>query len=61
VESADSKARRYEQLYPATGVPDAQAAERMERLDRKAKAREGGRLGSRFVTVPELPWHRGGR
>jgi hypothetical protein len=57
MESAESKAARYERRFPNTGVPLEQAAERQERLDRKARLRDGGRV-SRFVTVPELPWRR---
>lgn len=58
-ESAESKARRYERRFPATGIPEAQAAERMERLDLKSRRRDGGRIGHRFTLVPALPWHRG--
>lgn len=54
--SAADKAKRYERLYPGALSDDAQKAERMERLDMKARRREG-RAG-RYVTVPEMPWHR---
>jgi hypothetical protein len=54
---AETKAQRYERLYPGALTDDAQKAERMERMDAKARKREGSR-GSRFVTVPEMPWHR---
>ncbi len=48
-------AEEYERRYPGTGIPQAQAAERMERiLARDAR----GTRRSRFVTVPEMPWHR---
>jgi hypothetical protein len=52
MESAESKAARYEQRHSGTGVSVAQAAERQDRLDRKTER------GRRLVTVPELPWHR---
>lgn len=59
MEGAGSKAARYERRFPGTGVSDAQAAERMERLDLKEKVtNEGGRKASRFFSVPELPWKR---
>ncbi len=58
MEGAASKAARYEKRYPGTGISEAQAAERQERLDLKARRRNGGRIGHRYVLVPELPWHR---
>lgn len=58
MESAESKAARYEARFPGTGVGDAQAAERQERMDRRARVASGGRR-TRFVGVPELPWKRG--
>jgi hypothetical protein len=54
--SADEKARRYERLFPGALTDDAQKAERMERLDLKQRRKEG--RASRFVMVPEMPWHR---
>lgn len=48
------KAEAYERRYPGTGVPEAQAIERMERIERKEREQRR----SRFVTVPELPWHK---
>ena len=49
----DSKADRYERLYPGTGIPEAQKEERMERLDLKAEVashRRSNRL--RGIVVP---------
>lgn len=57
VESAESKAERYERRFPGTGVSPSQAAERQERLDAQERAAAGRR--ARFVSVPELPWKRG--
>ena len=59
MESAESKATRYERRFPGTGVTEAQAAERQERLDRRERMASGGRR-TRFVSVPELPWNRKG-
>jgi hypothetical protein len=58
MESAESKAARYEQRFPGTGIAAEQAAERQERLDLKVRRRDGGRVGNRFVIVPQLPWQR---
>lgn len=58
MESAESKAARYERRFPGTGASVAQAAERQEREDRKARVASGGRR-TRFVGVPDLPWKRG--
>lgn len=52
---AAEKAKRYERLYPGALSDDAQKAERMERIDLKERKQEGGR-GTRYVTVPDLPW-----
>jgi hypothetical protein len=54
--SAADDAKRYERLYPGALTDDAQKAERMGRMD--SKQRQEGRRGSRYVTVPEMPWHR---
>jgi hypothetical protein len=57
-ESEASKAARYEKRYPgATEGDESKAAARMDRMDFKERQREG-RRGSRYVSVPELPWHR---
>jgi len=53
---ADDNAQRYERLYPGALTDDAQKAERMERLDLKERRKES--RASRFVVVPEMPWHR---
>lgn len=51
------RARRYEKAYPGALTDEAQKAARQDRMD--FKARQGdGRRGSRFVTVPALPWKR---
>jgi len=51
--SAESKAQRYERLYPGALTDEAQKAERMERIDAKERRGRG-----RYITVPEMPWHR---
>lgn len=52
-----AKARRYERLYPGTGIPEAQKEERMEREDLKRDRREHRRTNrSRGIIVPGLPW-----
>lgn len=53
---AETNAQRYERLYPGALTDDAQKAERMERIDLKERRKEG--RASRFVVVPEMPWHR---
>ena len=53
---AETNAQRYERLYPGALSDDAQKAERMERIDLKERRKEG--RASRFVVVPEMPWHR---
>jgi hypothetical protein len=53
---AETNAQRYERLYPGALSDDAQKAERMERIDLKERQKES--RGSRFVVVPEMPWHR---
>jgi hypothetical protein len=56
----DAKARRYDALMPGTGVPEAQATERMERRDFKEERRTLRRTSrNRGIIVPELPWKRG--
>jgi hypothetical protein len=52
-----AKAEAYERLYPGTGVPEAQAIERQDRIEHRERRQGDGRR-SRFTTVPELPWHR---
>jgi hypothetical protein len=54
--SAADDAQRYERLYPGALTDDAQKAERMERIDLKERRKES--RGSRYVVVPEMPWHR---
>ena len=49
------KARRYEKSYPGAVSDESQAAARQDKMDWKERQREG-RHGSRFVSVPELPW-----
>lgn len=53
--SAETKAQRYERMYPGALTDDAQKAERMERIDLKERKKSGGR-GTRLFLVPELPW-----
>jgi len=55
--SEAEKARRYEKSYPGAVNDESQAAARQDRMDYKDR-QQGGRRGSRFVSVPELPWHR---
>ena len=50
------QARRYEKRYPGATDDESQRAARQDRMD--FKDRQGdGRRGSRFVSVPALPWH----
>ncbi len=52
-------AEQYEKRYPATGVPEAQKEERMERIlfkQERGSLRRAGR--TRGIVVPELPWKR---
>lgn len=52
-----AKARRYEQIAPQTGIPEAQAEERMDRRDFKQERRDHRRTGrTRGIIVPRLPW-----
>lgn len=54
-----SKAERYEQQFPGTGISDAQKEERMERIDFKQESSALRRTGrNRGIIVPELPWKR---
>lgn len=55
--SGGSPADRYERLYPETGIPDAQKAERMERIDFKRERASNRRTGrTRGIVIPALPW-----
>lgn len=50
------KARRYERLYPDTGISENQKEERMERIDFKAERRSLRRTGrNRGILIPDLP------
>ncbi len=50
-------ADEYHRLYPGTGVGEAQAAERMERIQFKQDVPAGRRTGrTRGIIVPALPW-----
>jgi hypothetical protein len=54
---ASRLAREYERRYPGTGVGEAQAAERMERIQFKQDGAEHRRTGrTRGIIVPALPW-----
>lgn len=54
--SEAEQARRYEKRYPGATDDESQRAARQDRQD--FKDRQGaGRRGSRYVTVPALPWH----
>lgn len=53
--SEAEKARRYEKSYPGALSDESQAAARQDRMDWKTRQHEG-RRGSRYVSVPELPW-----
>ena len=47
----------YNRSYPGTGVSEAQAAERQERIEFKRDAALGRRTSrSRGVVIPALPW-----
>lgn len=47
----------YERRYPGTGVSEAQAAERMDRITFKEDAAQHRRTGrTRGIIVPALPW-----
>jgi len=51
------KSDAYEKKYPGTGISEAQKHERMERLEfKERKAGTGRTSGSRFVSVPDMPW-----
>ena len=55
--SEETLAREYERRYPETGIPEAQKAERMERLAFKEERRSLRRSGrTRGIVVPALPW-----
>lgn len=47
-----SDAERYEHRHPETGVGEAQAAERQQRID----LRVGGLRRTSMIVVPALPW-----
>jgi len=53
--SERERAARYEKLYPGTGVSEAQAAERMDRIDFKEDPGRRTRARRTFL-VPDLPW-----
>lgn len=51
------KAQAYEERYPATGIPEAQKEERMERLSFKEERQTFHRTTrNRGIIVPRLPW-----
>ncbi len=53
----NKKAEAYEKKYPGTGITEAQKIERQDRIEfKERKAGTGRTSGSRFVSVPELPW-----
>lgn len=53
------KADRYERNYPNTGISEAQKEARQDRIEYNERKRGDGRTsGSRFVSVPDLPWLR---
>ncbi len=62
--SQDGKARKYDELRPGVNIPDAQKAERFERMkfrenDEFGSARtkvSGGKRSGSSMLVPELPW-----
>lgn len=52
-------ARRYDALYPETGLPEAQKEERMQRIDFKAERQQLRRTGrTRGIVVPARAWDR---
>ena len=52
-------AAEYERLYPQTGCPEAQKAERMERLIFKGERSSLRRIGrNRGIVVPDLPYRK---
>ena len=55
--SVERLAGEYEKRYPETGVSEAQAAERMERIALK-EDRASHKLThrNRGIVVPDLPW-----
>lgn len=54
---ASRLADEYERRFPGTGVGEAQAAERMERINFKEDGRTHRRTGrTRGIIVPALPW-----
>lgn len=55
--SEAAQARRYEATYPGALTDEAQKAARQDRIEFKAR-QSTGRRGSRYVTVPDLPWKR---
>lgn len=55
----DARAEAYERRYPETGVSEAQAIEREERLRFKERRASGHVTGrTRAFVMPELPWLR---
>ena len=54
MESTAAKAARYEASHPNTELPEAQKAERQERLELKSRS-YGSR--TRIFTMPAMPWH----
>ena len=51
------KADAYERKYPNTGISEAQKEARQHKIEWKEhKAGTGKTSGSRFVSVPDLPW-----
>jgi hypothetical protein len=50
-------ADQYERRFPDTGVSEAQAAERMDRILHKEESGEHRRTHrTRGIVVPDLPW-----
>lgn len=51
------KADRYERKFPNTGISEAQKEARQDKIEYKERKVGTGRTsGSRFISVPDLPW-----
>ncbi len=51
------RANEYDRRYPESTSDFGQKVERMERIELKARRRDGGGR-SRYHSVPDLPWKR---
>lgn len=54
----DPRAAEYERRHPGTGVSEAQAIERFERIKHREDRASHHVTTARVFTMPAMPWHK---